>query len=279
LQREVFAMSGVVKGIKKVFKKTVEVVKKVAPYVAIAAAIYFTGGLALSAFPATASFAASLPGFAGAAGAGTGVFSQVASAIGMGGGLQAGAGAAAEAASGVAGVADAVAQTSAVAPSLSAALGGGAAGAAPMASGAGGLLKPVSSVVSKAGSAVSGLSFGEKLIGASMGLQGLAALSAPSAGQQAEAEAAAAKKFRGSFYGMTDTGAGYKAPNAPSAPGLIPPSTPSPQAPQVGNAPISMPTANLPNGPQAPQPYSTPGMNQSQPGLIGEIMKRGTQNG
>ena len=40
-------MSGVWKGIKKTFKKVVNVVKKIAPYVILAAAVYFTGGAAL----------------------------------------------------------------------------------------------------------------------------------------------------------------------------------------------------------------------------------------
>ena len=76
-------------GIKKVFKKALKVVKKIAPIVIAAAAIYFTGGLALSAFAPTAGFAASMPLFAGggigglgigaAKVAGTGLFSQAAS--------------------------------------------------------------------------------------------------------------------------------------------------------------------------------------------------------
>ena len=93
-------MSGVVKGIKKVFKKVVKFVKKALPIVLMAVAVYFTAGLALSAMPATASFAASMPGFAGggflglgvgtsittgaAATAGTGIFSQAAVAMGVG---------------------------------------------------------------------------------------------------------------------------------------------------------------------------------------------------
>ena len=60
-------------------------------------AIYFTAGVALSYFPATAAFAAGMPGFAAGgtlglgvgegAVAGTGVFSEAAASIGLGGGL------------------------------------------------------------------------------------------------------------------------------------------------------------------------------------------------
>ena len=93
-------MSGIIKGIKKVFRKVGKVLKKIIKPLAIAVAVYFTAGLALSAFAPTAGFAASMPGFAGgglfgtgvAVGsapvvAGSGIFSQVAGALGMGGGL------------------------------------------------------------------------------------------------------------------------------------------------------------------------------------------------
>lgn len=92
-------MSGVVKGIKKTFKKVVDVTKKIAKPVMIGAAIYFTAGMALGAFPATAGFAANMPGFAGGGlgglgigagkSAGTGLFSKMATGLGMGGGIQA----------------------------------------------------------------------------------------------------------------------------------------------------------------------------------------------
>jgi len=63
-------MSGLVKGVKKVFKAVGSAVKKIVKSpifkaVAIAAAVYFTGGLAMGAMGST--FAASLPGISGAA--------------------------------------------------------------------------------------------------------------------------------------------------------------------------------------------------------------------
>ena len=80
-------MSGVIKGIKKVFKKVVKVVKKVVKAVVkfikkiakpllIAAAIYFTAGLAIGAFGG-ASVIASAPGWGA-----TGIFTKAAVAIG-----------------------------------------------------------------------------------------------------------------------------------------------------------------------------------------------------
>jgi hypothetical protein len=72
-------MGGLVKGIKKVFKAVGNIVKKYWKPILIAAAVYFTAGIALAAMPATASFAAAMPGF----GAG-GIFSSAATAIGIG---------------------------------------------------------------------------------------------------------------------------------------------------------------------------------------------------
>lgn len=87
-------MSGIVKHVKKTFKRHLKTVKKWGKWVALAVAVYFTAGLALSAMPATASFAAAMPGFAGGgfaglgigagATAGTGIFTQAAAAMGLG---------------------------------------------------------------------------------------------------------------------------------------------------------------------------------------------------
>jgi len=79
-------MSGLLKGIGKVFKKIGKFVKKNWKYVAMAVAVYFTAGVALSYFGATAGFAASMPQF----GAG-GMFTSAASAIGFNGPAVAGA--------------------------------------------------------------------------------------------------------------------------------------------------------------------------------------------
>jgi hypothetical protein len=56
-------MSGLVKSVKKVFKKVTKFVKKYWKVIAIAAAVYFTAGVALSYFGSTAGFASAMPGF------------------------------------------------------------------------------------------------------------------------------------------------------------------------------------------------------------------------
>lgn len=170
-------MSGVVKGIKKVFKAVVKVVKKVAKPLMIAAAVYFTGGLALSAFPATAGFAASLPGFGiASSGAATGIFSKAASAVGLSGGLQAGAAANAVAAGTATTVAAAGAATTA------------AAGAASTAAGV--------------GAAATGMSLTNKLLLASMGTKAIGSFLAPTTDEVYEAQ----RKWRGAYYGVEGDG-------------------------------------------------------------------------
>ena len=83
-------MSKVVKGIKKGVKKVGKVIKKAAPYVLMAAAAYFTAGVALSYFGPTAGFAASMPGFGTA-----GIFTKAATFVGLSGPASAAASAAA----------------------------------------------------------------------------------------------------------------------------------------------------------------------------------------
>lgn len=73
-------MSGLVKGVKKVFKKAVKFVKKYWKPIVAAVAVYFTAGVALSYFGSTAAFASSLPGFGTA-----GVFSKAAVWMGFSG--------------------------------------------------------------------------------------------------------------------------------------------------------------------------------------------------
>ena len=75
-------MSGLVKAVKKVFKKVKKFVKKYWKVIVIAAAIYFTAGVALSAFPSTASFAAGMPGFGSGAGFNS-IFSRAAVSMGF----------------------------------------------------------------------------------------------------------------------------------------------------------------------------------------------------
>jgi hypothetical protein len=71
-------MSGLVKGVKKVFKKTAKFVKKRWKLILIGVAVYFTAGIALSYFGSTAGFASAMPGF----GVG-GIFSQAGVAMGF----------------------------------------------------------------------------------------------------------------------------------------------------------------------------------------------------
>lgn len=194
-------MSNVIKGVKKVFKKVTKVVKKIAPYAIAAAAIYFTAGVALSAMPATSAFAAGLPGFAGAGGAGTGILSKVAAKVGLGalgkaGGLAAAAGG---------GIAPAIGMGVGFMPTAGGAVAGGAMKAA-------------------------GMSLTEKLMLASVGTNALGALLAPSPREVAEAEYSEAKKWRGSFYGMETGGTPAEVPQ-PSNDSLFPERPRTPTAP------------------------------------------------
>ncbi len=203
-------MSGLVKGVKKVFKKIGKVVKKIAKPLLIAAAVYFTAGLALSAMPATASFAASLPGFAGGgilgtgvgagASAGTGIFSTVASKIGLGGGLVSGA----EAVGG--------ATTFAYgANSAAAAAGGGASAAA----------------------AKVGMSLTDKLLLAKVGTDVAGGLFGQSPEEEYAAQFEEQKRWRGAFYGVNADGSGPEVSNTPNAPEITVPEAPA----QSGNIP------------------------------------------
>jgi hypothetical protein len=64
-------MSGVAKGIKKVFKAVGSVIKKIWKPLMIAVAVYFTAGMALAAFAPGSTFLAAMPGFGGIAGTST----------------------------------------------------------------------------------------------------------------------------------------------------------------------------------------------------------------
>lgn len=242
-------MSGVVKSVKKVFKKVVKVIKKIAKPLLIAAAIYFTAGLALSAMPATASFAASLPGFAGGgfmglgigAGkvAGAGIFSKIAAGIGLGGGLAKGAAAAASAA---APVGAAAATAASQAGTAIGAVAPGVVGSVP-ASMTSGLVATTTKAA--------GMTLTEKLILASTGSQVLGALVAPSADEVAEAQA----RWRGAFYGVE--GDGSMAPPAPAqqqAPGA-PGAAQQPTTPGQGKQLLDPMGFDAPRvqPPQAPQ--------------------------
>lgn len=73
-------MSGLVKKVKKVFKKVTKFVKKYWKEIVIATAVYFTAGVALSYFESTAAFASSMPGFGEA-----GIFTKAATFLGFNG--------------------------------------------------------------------------------------------------------------------------------------------------------------------------------------------------
>lgn len=253
-------MSGVVKSIKKAFKAVGKFIKKAIKPLLVVAAIYFTAGLALSAFPAAAGFAASLPGFAGGgtlglgigAGkvAGTGIFTKIAAKIGLGtlgsgGGLVGGALAKGTTAAALganvgaaalttgAGQAAAAGLTAGIAPGVStfsagaqqaAAIGGLNAGTAAVSAGGG--LVPV---------AKAGMSLTEKLLLAQMGTKTIGAFLAPTDDEVAAAQ----KKWRGSFYGVDAADKNAGAPQAPVGA----------QAPQPGR-----PLFGQPQRQAAPQP-------------------------
>ncbi len=71
-------MSGLVKNVRKVFSKVTKFVRKNWKPILMAAAVYFTAGIAMSYFGSTAAFASNMPGF----GVG-GIFSKAAVAIGF----------------------------------------------------------------------------------------------------------------------------------------------------------------------------------------------------
>lgn len=246
-------MSGVVKFVKKGWKLKAKSFKKTWKWVALAVAVYFTAGMALSAMPATASFAAAMPGFAagGFAGlgvgagatAGTGIFSQAAAAMGMGtlgssgglvGGALAGGTSATElAAAGIsssaiatgaaeAGAAGLVSSGAAAGATSAGAAAGGAAGAAEGGAAAG-AAGSQAVTTGTALTAKSGMTLTTKLMLAASGAQAVSALVSPKPDEIAEAQA----KWRGAFYGMD--AAGTPAPTTPT-----PAPTPQGMAPAPG---------------------------------------------
>lgn len=263
-------MSGVVHKVKKVFKKVWDFAKPIVKVVAIAAAVYFTAGVALSYFGPTSAFAAAMPGFAGAAGAGTGIFSQAAAAIGLGGGLAQGAAAAA----GSAGAAGAAAGAAGAAGSA-ASLGGdtlleglaGGATAAPAAATAAGAAGAGAGAATAAKAA---MSLTDKLLLASTATSAISGLTSPT---PKEIEAAK-NSFYGSYYGMDKDGKTAAPTTAVSAP--KPPAQPAP--PQMPKSPGVIPTQPDISQPQAGiarvpmQNFGVPiGVNPSTPKLIPDV--------
>lgn len=254
-------MSGVVKAVKKIFKKVVNVVKKIWKPLLIAAAVYFTAGVALSAFPATAGFAASMPGFAGGgvlgtgigagATAGTGIFSTAAAKIGLGalgahGGLAGAAMASGTTASalGAAGFSTAAtakaaaAYTGSIMGASEAALGaspaiGAVSGAATGAGTGSGVIAPAATTPTAPAVAKAGMSLSDKLLLASVGTQAVGTLLTPSPEEE--------KDFQGSFYGVDKKGRG-----SPIVPGAIQTAQAAPE--KGGNVPgAPVPGVNPPS--------------------------------
>lgn len=279
-------MSGVLHSVGKVFSKVWDFIRPIVEVIAIAVAIYFTAGLALSAFPATAGFAAALPGFASASGvAGAGIFSSVATSIGLGGGLAAGAAAdtaataAAAAAAGGAGAAaagGAAAGAGTVASIAAPTAEAAAAGVAPVAgadlAAAGATAAALPAVAAPVAGATAGLSLTDKLLLASVGTNLVGGLTAPTPKDIAAARA----KFYGSFYGTDETGKQTGAPNLafPNAAGAgtgsqmpgvtipgqvtsalpaVPTGAPAPATAQAGNAQAGQQRL-IPNIPYTGQP-------------------------
>lgn len=259
-------MSGVVKAVKKHFKRAAKTFKKTWKWVALAVAIYFTAGLAMYAMPATASFAAAMPGIAtaasglgiasgaAAAGAAAGSFSSAAVATGAVGGAAAGAGTAAAAA----------AIPEVVVTGTAAGAGAGAAAGAAAAAGAGAIAANAGGGASAAPIDVGSTDLSQVNSGQMFGTSGKTAMSQYNAYSQAASQAsgAAAKsgmsltsklliasagtqavsaliapkpdeiaeaqaKWRGAFYGVDASGRG---PPPPAGGSLLPP--PGKSAPQ-----------------------------------------------
>lgn len=289
-------MSGVIKAVKRVFKAVVKVVKKVWKPLLIAAAIYFTAGLALSAMPATASFAAAMPGFAGGgilgagigagATAGTGIFTHLASTLGLstlgsagglvggalahgttvaaltGAGVSAGAVATGAAEAGAAGLISG--QAAAVAGNTASALvagsgeaGGGATATGALGAAGSGAAAPTT-MLGKLGASIKGLSLSEKLILAQGGAKVVGAFIAPSQDEIADAQ----KKWRGAFYGVNADGSGGGVP----APRAAPAATTQQGARNLVHQPQFGPTqAPAPAPTQAPSQFGANAPQQGQP--------------
>lgn len=257
-------MSGIVKAVGKVFSAIGSVIKKIWKPVLIAAAVYFTAGLALSAMPSTAAFAASMPGFAGGGIAGlgfgsgfvpgTGVLTHLAASIGLGalgssGGLVGGALAAGTttselAAAGISGATIASGGGAALATGHISALALPAEGAGSVAAG--------SAAATAAGgvAAKGGMTLAEKFLVASTVSNVAGGLNAPSPRDIEEAQ----KTWVGSFYGVDSGGKGGNIGGAgqPPAPAAqtqqlipLPSSTTQPAVPGALPQPGALPASTI----------------------------------
>lgn len=266
-------MSGVVKAVKKVFKKAVDVHKKVfdlhkkaidfvkdhkiAKYVVIAAAVYFTAGLAIGAFGGASTIAAA-PGWGA-----TGIFTQAATAIGapgFGSAALFGAGAttaaaAAPAASGVAAPAAGGFTGAAVHSSFAPAVASAGA-AAPAAGGGGGIIGNVAGAV---GGAVQKYPVASMMLG-----QGIAnAVEAKNAREAAEDERRYERKRskKQGYFGMDQMGTQIDLPTGAENPQIFAPMAPAAPT-QIARAAVSG------QNPQTVPMTATELLKQQQQGII-----------
>lgn len=209
-------MSGLVKGIGKVFKKVGEVVSKIWKPVLIATAAYFTAGLALQSFSSTQAFGSALPGWGA-----DGMFTNAAKFLGLGG-LGAPGSSLYEAVNSGAGSAlmttgSAVTDTSGIAVQD----GGQAIGAdafnGPVMSTNDSVAKQVSqaSIPGGGDALAQQLARANKLALYKMGIDFIGGLTAPTLDEQYTAQ----KQFRGAFYGAGRNGVGTTVPGMPPPPG------------------------------------------------------------
>lgn len=203
-------MSGIIRRMKRAFKKLVKAVKKYWWVVVAAAAIYFTAGMATGAMGSGATATGAVSAGSTAAATGTGVASSV-------GAVTTGAASAGSAAA-AAGALETVTVTAAAGGGISAGTAGAvaagaAAGAAASSGGsaASGARAPTpqaqtpkqQSMLGKMASGFSNMSFADKMLIASTGVQVVSSLAAPSP----EEEAAANAKWQGAYYGNDAKGA------------------------------------------------------------------------
>jgi hypothetical protein len=237
-------MSGVIKAIGKAFKKVVKAVKKVVKAIVkiakpllIAAAVYFTAGVAIGAFGG-ASVISSLPGW----GAG-GLFSSAASSLGgwtgfAAGGQVAGAAAGTVAATGAAETAAAAAPTVAAPTVQGAAAGTAAAEGAAATGAAGGAAAAPGGVAGIAKNAVTGLVNYAKTPGGgytiAKGIEGAAAYMSEQDKIEQEQEREDELARRAGFFGMDRQGTQIDLPTV----GTIPSAAASLTGPQTPGIPL-----------------------------------------
>lgn len=204
-------MSGVVRGVKKIFRKVGQVLKKVWKPLAIAAAVYFTAGAAMAYFaPATA--AATAAGGASAAATAGGMMSAAGSAAAAAGATAAAG--AATAATGMVGAASSMLGAASSAFSAASAAGIFSRTAMQVATGKGGASKVADAAItgpqtqtptlmSRIGSAVKGMKGYERAMYVQTlvsGVSGLLTPKPPTPDEQARAGA----RFRGSYFGVDE---------------------------------------------------------------------------